>query len=116
MRSSRRAEDLTRTDFWGLVKLALAAYSCDRGDGPNLLEEHTRRRFCRGSELEQSVKVRQQHDFSIKDLQHMLESARVNERLNKIEKLWRDWPKMIVRPSEPWQAPKKVTNSCYPCC
>jgi hypothetical protein len=49
--------------------------------------------------LEQRAKecLGRQHGFSISDLQSMLTSRKVSERLKRIEKDWKDWPRMIER-------------------
>ena len=49
--------------------------------------------------LEQRAKecLGRQYGFSMKDLQSMLTSRKVSERLNRIEKDWKDWPRMIDR-------------------
>ena len=49
--------------------------------------------------LEQRAKecLGRQHGFSISDLQSMLTSRKVSERLKRIQNDWKDWPRMIQR-------------------
>jgi hypothetical protein len=49
--------------------------------------------------LEQRAKecLGRRHGFSMKDLQSLLTSRKVSERLKSIEKDWNDWPRMIER-------------------